>query len=67
MPRYISEVNHMIKSNEENIEDTRSTEEKHKEIDDYIVQKIEEYYEEFYFYHKTEEEQWSQVHQITRR
>lgn len=47
----------MIKPNEENIEDTRSTEEKHKEIDDYIVQKIEEYYEEFYFYHKTEEEQ----------
>ena len=43
MPRYISEGIHMTQPNEE-IKDTESTQGKHEAIDEYIDQKIEEYY-----------------------
>ena len=38
----------MTQPNEKNIKDTESTQGKHEAIDEYIDQKIEEYYQEFY-------------------
>ena len=35
-------------NNEKDIKDTKGTQGKHQEIDEYIDQKIEEYYYEFY-------------------
>ena len=59
-------------NNEKDIKDTESTQGKHKEIDEYIDQKIEEYYYEFYtekkeYYESLSEgkELWPQVYTIT--
>ena len=38
----------MMTNNEKDVKDTKSTQGKHEAIDEYIDQKIEEYYYEFY-------------------
>ena len=73
MPRYISEGIHMTQPNEKNFKDTESTQGEHEAIDEYIDQKIEEYYHEFYtakkeYYESLSEGKelgWPQVYTIT--
>ena len=59
-------------NNEKDIKDTKGTQREHEEIDEYIDQKIEEYYYEFYtakkeYYESLSEgkELWPQVYKIT--
>lgn len=59
-------------NNEKDIKDTKGTQREHEETDEYTVQEIEKYYEDFYtakeeYYESLSEgkELWPQVYTIT--